>query len=188
MLNISSNLKWLRKRLTWNYKYAIGKWNFMGQESKRYATIVNFIKDTKIVNPSILDLGCGYGSLYEYINENEISHYLGVDLSDTAIYKARKNKHTKSSFTVADIQKFETIEKFDIIIFNEVLYYLDNPFESVIRFDANFKKNGFYIFSFYGERNDLKEMLAARYELIKNEVVIKEINKNWGINLFKVNN
>ena len=84
-MKLLSKLKWIRKRFSWNYKYAIGKWDYMGKESKRYATIVDFIRETKIINPKILDLGCGYGALYDYLDENEISEYLGIDLSDSAI-------------------------------------------------------------------------------------------------------
>ena len=159
----------------------------MGKESKRYLTIVDFIKDTKIVKPKILDLGCGYGSLYEYLDENEISEYLGIDLSDAAIYKAKKSKKNKSKYLVADIQKFVTDDKFDIIIFNEVLYYLDNPIESVLKFDTNFNEKGYFIFSFYGGREDLKNEIEKKYELIKNRIILKEDNNSsWAINLFRV--
>ncbi len=88
---------------------------------------------------------------------------------------------------VADIQKFVTDDKFDIIIFNEVLYYLDNPIESVLKFDTNFNEKGYFIFSFYGGREDLKNEIEKKYELIKNRIILKEDNNSsWAINLFRV--
>ena len=187
-MNFISKIKWLKKRFTWNYKYAIGKWNYMGDEENRYNAIVEFIKATKIEKPRILDLGCGYGALCKYLNANDYSYFFGVDLSDTAIFKARKRKYHNSKFVVSDIQKFDLDEKFDVIVFNEVLYYLDNPMKSVERFEKN-NENLYFIFSFYGGREDLINELAQKYQLINKQLVIKKENQaNWGISIFKVNN
>ncbi len=184
-----NKLKWIRKRLSWNYKYAIGKWDYMGKEASRYIQIIRFIEETNILMPRILDLGCGYGSLYQYLDENTIEQYVGVDLSDTAIYKAKKKNQKKAHYYVADIQNFNLDQNFDIIVFNEVLYYLDNPIKSVARFDSNVSKNGFYIFSFFGEREDLKEKLSYSYNLIKTKSILVENDKrSWGISLFKIIN
>jgi hypothetical protein len=66
---------------------------------------------------------------------------------------------------------------------------LDNPITSVSRFDSNFVGVGYYIFSFYGGRPDLKEKLSERYHLVKSESILKENNnRNWGVSLFKLNN
>ena len=187
-MNFTNKLKWIRKRISWNYKYAIGKWDYMGKESERYLTIANFIKDTNLKNIKILDLGCGYGTLYEFLDEDDILEYIGVDLSDTAIIIAKKKKYKKAKFIVADIQNIEIEKKFDIIIFNEVLYYLDNPLLNVIKFQKNFITKGNYIFSFYGERDDLKIELEKYYKLLESKIIKKDSKSNWGINLFEYNN
>ena len=61
----------------------------------------------------------------------EFQTYWGVDISDVAISKARENlaeSGKNSTFDyhleVSQIQDFRPSRKFDIIVFNEVLYYL----------------------------------------------------------------
>ena len=184
-----NRLKWIRKRFTWNYKYAIGKWDFMIDEEDRYKTIIKFIKESKIDKPRILDLGCGYGALNKYMDKNDYSYCLGVDLSDTAINKAKKKNYPNSEFIVADIHKFVPNDTFDIIIFNEVLYYLDNQMEIVARFSNYSNNEGFFIFSFYGIRNDLITDIGKNYKLIESELVAtKKNDASWAISIYEIKN
>lgn len=50
-MNWKNRLKWIRKRFSWNYKYAIGKWDYMGNEEARYKVIVELIKKSNIDKP-----------------------------------------------------------------------------------------------------------------------------------------
>jgi predicted TPR repeat methyltransferase len=127
--------------------------------------------------------------LCKYLNEDDFSSILGVDLSDTAIAKAKKKEYSNSNFIIADIQKFETNEKFDIIILNEVIYYLDDYLEALSNFSKFFKnENGYFIISIYGVREDIIEKVSTKYELIKTDKVLKvDNNAYWGITLFKYN-
>jgi len=184
--DFSNKLKWFRKKLTWNYKYLIGKWNYMGEEELRYDKIVEFIKSCEIEKVTILDLGCGYGALNRYLASEKYEYCLGVDLSKNAISKAKKQKYKKSSFLVADIHKFIPNKKFDIIIFNEVLYYLDNQMEVVEKYAKYLNDDGYFIFSFYKIRADLTQDLNKRYELLKTDIVNQSDSVYWGISLYKV--
>ncbi len=189
MKNFLNRLKWIRKRFSWNYKYAIGKWDYMGDESDRYNMIVRIIRDCKVNKPKILDLGCGYGALNKYLSKDDYSYYLGIDLSDNAIDKARKQNFFETEFKVADIQKFIPKIKFDIIIFNEVLFYLDDEMKEVNRYANYSLEKGFFIFSFYGVRNDLIEEIGKKYKMLQNEVVYKkENNAPWGICSYEIKN
>jgi SAM-dependent methyltransferase len=54
---------------------------------------------------SILDLGCGYGALLDYINQNKLSSkydYSGVDLSINMIREA-KRLHPEANFQASDV-------------------------------------------------------------------------------------
>jgi len=187
-MNILRKLYWFKKRFSWNYKYLIGKWDYIENEIPRYNKIVDYINYCNINNPKILDLGCGFGSLCKYLKEDNFSSLLGVDLSDTAIAKAKNKKYPNSNFIVADIQKFESTEKFDIIILNEVIYYLDNYIETLSNL-SNFFKNGnsYFIISIYGVREDIIKIISEQYELIKTEKVLKvDNNANWGVTLFRI--
>lgn len=188
-MKFSRKLFWIKKRFSWNYKYFIGKWDYIENQNTGYNKIVEHVNYCNINNPKILDLGCGFGSLCKYLNEDDFSSLLGVDLSDTAIAKAKKKKYSNTNFIVADIQKFETNEKFDIIILNEVIYYLDDYLETLSRFSKFFKnENGYFIISIYGVREDIIEKVSTQYELIKTDKVLKvDNNAYWGITLFKYN-
>ncbi len=169
--NLFIRLKWFKKKLKWDYKYRKGKWDYMGNEKQRYATIVTFIKESGIDKPKILDLGCGYGALNQYLNENDYGYLEGIDLSCNAIQRAKDKNYPNAEFQVADIHQFIPNEKFDIIVFNEVLYYLDNQLEIVSKFSNYFNDEGYFIFSFYGIREDLIAELENTYTLVKKEVI-----------------
>jgi SAM-dependent methyltransferase len=78
---------------------------------------------------SILDVGCAGGTLAYTVGG--CKRYFGVDISKVAISEAqhisagRKEGRLDVHFAVSDLQLFRTEEKFDIIVFNEVLYYLN---------------------------------------------------------------
>lgn len=185
-MNWKNRLKWIRKRFSWNYKYAIGKWDYMGNEEARYKAIAELIKKSNIDKPRILDLGCGYGALNRYLDKNDYSYCLGIDLSDNAISKAKKMNFPNSEFKVADIHRFTPKEKFDIIIFNEVLYYLDNQMEIVSKFSNYFDKKGCFIFSFYGGRQDLIDEIGKKFTLSQSVIVPKtDNNTSWSVSLYK---
>ncbi len=158
----------------------------MGSEKKRYDVIVDLIKFSKIDSPKILDLGCGYGALNQYLNQNEYDFLLGIDLSSNAIQRAKDKNYPNSKFQIADIHQFIPDEKFDVIIFNEVLYYLDNQLEIVERFSKYFNEKGFFIFSFYGIREDLIQELGKSYTLVKKEVINQSESVFWGICMYEV--
>lgn len=184
--NLFVRLKWFKKKLKWDYKYSKGSWDYMGDEKQRYDTIVDFIKQSGIDKPRILDLGCGYGALNQYLNPNDYSFCLGVDISSRAIKMAKAKKYPQSEFLAINIHDFIPNEKFDIIIFNEVLYYLDNQLEVVSRFSSYFKAEGYFIFSFYGIREDLILELENTYTLVKKEVISQSDDVFWGICMYKV--
>ena len=72
----------------------------------------------------ILDLGCGTGSLASDLNPDSYESYLGVDVSPAAIGIAQKRKTSKINFEVGDLQHYKCEEKYDLIVFEESLYYV----------------------------------------------------------------
>lgn len=57
-------------------------------------------------NRSILDVGCGFGDLYDFLVENnEAVSYKGIDINKTIIDAAR-NKHPGVSFDVLDFGEY----------------------------------------------------------------------------------
>ena len=79
-------------------------------------------------SPSILDLGCGNGHLYEFLNSHKEIKYTGVDFSKPLIEAARNNYYD-ANFVIADINNLTKVLKndFDLIIFSHVLEMLESP-------------------------------------------------------------
>ena len=72
-----------------------------------------------------LDIGCGEGMLSEMLL-SVCGHVDGMDISEAAVDRARNKFRNRSHlrFLAADILKSELMEKYDLIVCAEVLYYL----------------------------------------------------------------
>jgi predicted TPR repeat methyltransferase len=185
-MNFFKRIKWLKKQIRWNYKYKKGSWDFMSKESLRYEAIVNQIKKTQINNPTILDLGCGYGALNDYLKITDYASFVGVDFSSNAIQRAIAKNYPNSEFLVADIHQFSPKNTFDIIIFNEVLYYLEDQMGIITKCYNYFTSQGYFIFSFYGGREDLVIEIEKKYQLIQKDTVQQADGVLWNVCLYKV--
>lgn len=79
--------------------------------------------------PSVLDVGCCGGTLVTSLSS--FSRYFGTDVSAHAIGVARSDPELapyiaagRVAFEAADLRSFEPEGVWDVIVFNEVLYYL----------------------------------------------------------------
>lgn len=115
-------------REVWISQYQSGYWSFMKEldELARYSVIAGYFKYFKHIT-SILDIGCGEGILRENLDPTSYSKYVGIDISDAAIRLASQKEYLKTSFIAADAANFIPKEQFDAIVFNESLYYFDDP-------------------------------------------------------------
>ena len=77
---------------------------------------------------NILDFGCGKGS-FTHILKKRNNYVLGLDISKTAIKKAKVNYGNKIEFMVIqdnDFTSFVQKQKFDLTIILETLSYIEN--------------------------------------------------------------
>jgi 2-polyprenyl-3-methyl-5-hydroxy-6-metoxy-1,4-benzoquinol methylase len=73
---------------------------------------------------SIVDFGCGKGT-FTHLLQKENNEVIGIDISETAIKKARA-KYPKIDFRVGNSYSFEEIKDVDLVLAIEVLSYLEN--------------------------------------------------------------
>ncbi len=93
-------------------------------------------------NPKILDFGCGNGiTLSQYIIKEGID-YVGVDFHKPSLEYARENFGTEHARFLSSIPKNE---KFDIIIYSEVLEHLENPAGILKLHSSSLKAGGFVL-------------------------------------------
>ena len=94
---------------------------------------------------TVLDLGCGFGALAQALAGVGLQRYIGVDLSDYVIERAKSQcsswpvaRQCDLSFHNADLREFvpEDGELFDVIVCNEVLKYVsvDEAVEQLNRY------------------------------------------------------
>ena len=98
----------------------------------RNSVTVELAKHVAPSATSILDIGCA-GATLALALDSKYSVYYGVDISDIAISKAQETLTASSmsqeidfsfQLSVSTVQDYKPNRKFDVIVFNEVLYYL----------------------------------------------------------------
>ena len=87
--------------------------------------LANAVKNIKS-KKTILEIGCGTGFVLNFLATNLTNSSLsGIDISAVAIERAQK-KFPEYNFEVGNIQSSEFIvqKKYDIVIFNQLLWYI----------------------------------------------------------------
>jgi 2-polyprenyl-3-methyl-5-hydroxy-6-metoxy-1,4-benzoquinol methylase len=135
---------------TWDREYAAGEWAKLGKldEMPRYALVAGYSR-TIGSNASVLDVGCGEGHLANWLFQDGKRRYVGIDLSSVAIQQARARVSPEARFEVADATTFDPGDRFDIIVLNEVLYYMDQPEQVVERYEDFLNPGGVFIISMF---------------------------------------
>jgi 2-polyprenyl-3-methyl-5-hydroxy-6-metoxy-1,4-benzoquinol methylase len=140
------------------------------QELGRYSMIAGYFRHLK-PEGSILDVGCGEGILQQRLGEQSYSRYVGVDISATAIGRAKTRESDKTLFIEADVEKYSLSESFDAIVFNEILCYIPNPVSLLKHYESFLNKDGIYIISMF---KDLRNPMIWR-RLVKLYSVLDEV-------------
>lgn len=105
----------------WNAQYRLGIWDYLDAKTDGQEPLL--LAERHTPHPAILDLGCGTSTNLR-LAPGTYRRYHGVDISGKAITRARALARPECTFEVADILRYETSERFDVILLREVLYYL----------------------------------------------------------------
>jgi 2-polyprenyl-3-methyl-5-hydroxy-6-metoxy-1,4-benzoquinol methylase len=138
----------------WEREYASGRWSYLSgvDELAHYSVIVGYYAFLK-PGGSVLDVGCGEGILQTRLSPHGYCRYLGIDFAAGAIHRLTEKRDLATEFHVADATSFTTDQKFDAIIFNESLYYFQDPVSLVERYLAFLASDGIIIVSMVVARN-----------------------------------
>ena len=114
------------KKILWDKEFSGTKWDFI-DNTVGDCVYPNLEKYAK--NGSILDLGCGPGNTANELAATAYESYLGVDISEAALEKARRRtiengRANKNVFVQGDFIRYEPSQKFDVILFRESMYHV----------------------------------------------------------------
>ena len=180
-----------RRKIRWNRQYKKGLWEYLKNnvEAPRYAKILESIKQDATAQPSVLDLGCGEGVLRLRLENETIGYFLGVDFSKVSIKTATKYNFKNSDFQVADLHYYKPPQEFDVIVFNEAFYYInDNVRAKVLnRILGKLKHGGILINSIYKEGVGCWEYfdIPELEQLDFSKVTSKKESTYWKVGVYK---
>jgi predicted TPR repeat methyltransferase len=122
MNRLHAALPTVAKKCAWNLKYGLlGYPHFVAPED-----IVRYLSARLPELSSLLDLGCGRGSLLRALRgRGWTGNYCGVDISKPAVVDARKHPDHRSSWVVSDFESFRSPFHWDLIAMVDSIYYLE---------------------------------------------------------------
>ena len=188
-------IRFLKRKISqkhkFNHQFENKKWEGLRDiaDLGRYSIIVGLTKYF-CLNAHILDLGCGEGILLEKFVVSDYAAYLGIDFSEVAIKNASKLASDKARFTAGDLNKLEVTGQYDVIIYNESLYYLSNPKNAIKALFKNLAPGGIFIISMVDKHGKERESIWAELEdILALQEKTKVTNQNgdsWTIRTYKV--
>lgn len=134
----------------WEREYRNETWKYMGAlpELARYSVVVGYVQHLA-PRGELLDLGCGEGILQGRLGHAGYARYVGVDISSVAIEAASRQADERTRFVCGDVASYEPDGLFDVIVLNEVLYYLSDPLSVLRRYQRFLKPGGAFVISMF---------------------------------------
>jgi predicted TPR repeat methyltransferase len=163
------------KSALWNKEFGGGKWD--GLESTPNDCIYPYIVKYSNVG-SILDLGCGSGSTGNELDVNVYRRYLGVDISDVALEKARERtsanrRADNTHYCQSDIFSYVPTEKYDVILFRDSIYYI-RPRRKIAamltRYSRYLNEGGVFIVRMYdisGKYRSIVDIIEDNFDVVE---------------------
>lgn len=132
--------------------YAAGGWDVLRglREAPRYSLIAGYC--AQLGARAVLDVGCGEGLLAERLQRPPLETYVGVEISPLAVEIAAAKGLAFAHFEVGEAQTWRPEGRFDAIVFNEMLYYLEAPDAVVARLAGSLNPGGAVIVSIHRRR------------------------------------
>jgi trans-aconitate methyltransferase len=164
----------------WNPE-TIGK----GADFTRFIVLAGIIRSIK-PGGTLLDIGCGVGDLRPLVPTHR---YTGIDPHSQALRTAM-NRHPSDRFVCENSETWKPDQQFDVVVFNESLYYLSNPLAALMKYTEALNRGGIMALSIFRKGgwvnpatlalHDTKNHIRENMTLLR-ELAIKEGKLTWDI-------
>lgn len=167
------------KRWLWDREFQSGKWDCLEQMAGDclYPYIEKYAH-----GGSILDLGCGPGATANNLPQGSYACYVGVDISETALEKARARsardgRSLLTHFQQGDLARYQPAQAFNVIVFGDSLYYVPASQHAAVlaRYATCLLPNGVMIVRLNGARPVMQALLHAEYAMLEEQCYWKTV-------------
>lgn len=135
----------------WDREYHEGRWHFLNdiKEAARYGILSAWLGQCDAAD-KVLDVGCGEAIFYHYLKTLGLKHYCGVDLSEAALARAKVDLN-HAELIKSDLVSYtcKPEQRYSAIVFNEVLYFCENPEIQLRKYAGYLSDNGVIAISMY---------------------------------------
>lgn len=173
----------------WEQQYSDTTWDYLEGDDERghYELITGFYRKYAD-GGSVLDIGCGKGVLYKYLSENTSlsgNAFTGIDISENAV-KAAGQRFEGVDFRMVDYQFQPVDKKYDVVIFNETLYYFNDPQETLKKcFAENLLPDGKLIVSMcdYDKNEEIWAHIQNEYLVLDESETSNNKGQHWKVKI-----
>jgi SAM-dependent methyltransferase len=169
------------ERAAWERQYAAGTWTFMREldELARYAVIAAYAHHLA-PGGAVLDVGCGEGLLVDHLRPLGYRQYLGIDVAAAALAQGAARRDERTELVAADAECYVPPGRFEVVVFNESVYYFRDPVATLGRYEMALAEGGAFIVStFRTPRADaIVRQLVRRYAL-REETAVTNRKGTW---------
>lgn len=177
-----------KPRSQWEEQYRSGYWRYLDSaaEIAHYMVIVGYVQQFS-PNPAVLDVGCGHGRLFQLLHPYPYRSYLGIDHSEEGIQLAQSLAKVNARFERADFEEFIPAERYDVIIFNESIYYAPHPAELLRRYARALTSDGLMIVSMCQNRwqESIWTKLKSVAVIVHSTAVTSEKKLTWHVRVLR---
>lgn len=117
----------------WEQDYADGRFDFLDEphEQLRHAVISCLV--SRHAPGEVVDLGCGRGQQLAWLRREDVTRYVGVDVSPTALGRVPQSP-IPTETVVSSIEDYHApAREIGAIICAEALYFLEDPVGPLLR-------------------------------------------------------